>query len=99
MEVAKSRGSMTGRIIQVAHQSKAVDEEECITHDEDGYLVENLEVANGRFEQRRLHDMVCATFHGPKPTEDSIAIIIDKGLHPTARNVGWLTQDPKHAHR
>jgi hypothetical protein len=85
--------------IQMAHQLKAADEQECISHDEDGYLVATLELANGCFEQHRLHDLVCESFHGPKPTETSIAIVIDKGLHPTARNVGWLTQDSKYAHR
>jgi hypothetical protein len=35
-----------------------------------------------RFEQFRVHDLVCAAFHDPKPTETSVAIIIDKGLPP-----------------
>jgi hypothetical protein len=74
-------------------------EEECITHDEDGYLVAQVQIADGSFTQQRLHELVCSTFHGPKPSESGVAIIIDKGLHPTARNVGWLTQDPKYAHR
>jgi hypothetical protein len=80
------------------HQTNPAGEEG-ISRDQDGYLVANLEMPDGRFEQHRLHEMVCESFHGPKPTETSVAIIIDKGLHPTARNVGWLTQDPKYAHR
>lgn len=74
-------------------------EEECILHDEDGYLCANIEVSPGKFEMRRIHELVCVSFHGPKPTENSVAIIIDKGLYPTARNVGWLTQNPKYAKR
>jgi hypothetical protein len=56
-------------------------------------------IAKVRFERHRLHDMVCAAFQGPKPTENSIAIIIEKGLHPTARIVQWLTQNPNHAYQ
>jgi hypothetical protein len=61
----------------MAHQPNAAYEE-VISHDEDGYLVANLEVAKGRFEQHRLHELVCASFHGPKPTETSVAIIIER---------------------
>jgi hypothetical protein len=67
---------------------QTVDEEEGMSHDDDGYLVAQIQLADGSFSRRRLHELVCSAFHGPKPSESSVAIIIDKGLHPTARNVG-----------
>jgi hypothetical protein len=81
------------------HEPETSDDEDGLRHDNDGYIVARFKMADGGFKEIRLHDMVCATFHGPKPTENSVAIILDKGLYPTARNVGWLTQNPEHAHR
>ncbi|WP_271504961.1 hypothetical protein [Bradyrhizobium sp. CCBAU 11357] len=65
------------------------DGEECIVHDEDGYLCVALEVSPGKIEMRRMHELVCASFHGPKPTANSVAIIIDKGfIQPPAMSDG-----------
>jgi hypothetical protein len=80
-------------------EPNSADEEECLTHDHDGYIVARFKLAEGGFKEIRLHEMVCETFHGPKPSENSITIILDKGLYPTARNVGWLTQAAEYTYR
>jgi hypothetical protein len=59
-------------------------------YNEDGILCVDL-LVDGIRKQFLVHELVCRTFHGPAPTEDSVATLIDPSKPPQADNVCWTT--------
>jgi hypothetical protein len=59
-------------------------------YNENGILCVDL-VVDGIRKQLPVHELVCRTFHGPAPTENSVATVIDPSKPPQADNVYWAT--------
>ena len=61
-------------------------------YNENGVLCIDL-LVDGVAKQFLVHELVCRTFHGPAPTEDSVATLIDPSKPPQADNVYWAIPD------
>jgi hypothetical protein len=48
-------------------------------------------VVDGIRKQLPVHELVCRTFHGPAPTENSVATVIDRSKPLQADNIYWAT--------
>jgi hypothetical protein len=59
-------------------------------YNENGILCVDL-LVDGVPKQFLVHELVCRTFHGPAPTEDSVATLIDPSKPAQADNVYWAT--------
>jgi len=54
---------------------------------------EYMSVRNRRLGTMKVHQLVCSTFHGKKPTPNSVVIHIDEdGCNNHATNLRWGTQ-------
>lgn len=59
-------------------------------YNENGVLCIDL-LVDGVAKQFPVQELVCRTFRGPAPTEDSVATLIDPSKPPQADNVYWAT--------
>ena len=59
-------------------------------YNENGILCVDL-LVDGVPKQFLVHELVCRTCHGPAPTDDSVATLIDPSKPPQADNVYWAT--------
>lgn len=47
---------------------------------------------DGKQKKAYVHTLVCEAFHGPAPSDEHRAVILDRDKAPTLTNVKWMTR-------